>query len=90
MAKSFRLFVGNIPQGTSEEELRTEFGAYGVVESVEVKTKANALSGTADTFGFVSLKTEDRIVTQCKSPVCPFNVAQDNVPLDCFRYQGIS
>ncbi|XP_035772836.1 probable RNA-binding protein CG14230 [Anopheles albimanus] len=65
MAKSFRLFVGNIPQGTSEEELRTEFGAYGVVESVEVKTKANALSGTADTFGFVSLKTEDRIVTQC-------------------------
>ncbi|XP_050100595.1 probable RNA-binding protein CG14230 [Anopheles aquasalis] len=65
MAKSFRLFVGNIPQGTSEEELRTEFGAYGVVESVEVKTKPNALSGAADTFGFVSLKTEDRIVSQC-------------------------
>ncbi|XP_049536289.1 probable RNA-binding protein CG14230 [Anopheles darlingi] len=65
MAKSFRLFVGNIPQGTSEEELRTEFVAYGVVESVEVKTKPNALSGAADIFGFVSLQTEDRIVSQC-------------------------
>uniref|UniRef100_A0A2M4BHS8 Putative rna-binding protein n=1 Tax=Anopheles marajoara TaxID=58244 RepID=A0A2M4BHS8_9DIPT len=65
MAKSFRLFVGNIPQGTSEDELRTEFSAYGIVESVEVKTKPNPLSGAADTFGFVSLKTEDRIVSQC-------------------------
>ncbi|XP_058061274.1 probable RNA-binding protein CG14230 [Anopheles bellator] len=63
--KSHRLFVGNIPAGVSEKELSDEFSAYGVVESVEIKSKPNALSGAVDTFGFLSLSTDDKIVSQC-------------------------
>ncbi|XP_052867285.1 probable RNA-binding protein CG14230 [Anopheles cruzii] len=65
MMRSHRLFVGNIPAGVSEKELSDEFSAYGIVESVEIKTKPNALSGAVDTFGFLSLSTDDKIVSQC-------------------------
>ncbi|XP_052894993.1 probable RNA-binding protein CG14230 [Anopheles moucheti] len=63
--KSYRLFVGNIPAETTEQELRKEFGAYGSVESLEIKTKTNSLNDSVDTFCFVTLQTEDRIVPQC-------------------------
>ena len=64
--KSHRLFIGNIPAGTSEQELRQEFSAYGNVEAIEIKTKTNPLNDSVDTFGFVTLQTEDHIVPQCK------------------------
>uniref|UniRef100_A0A182PZQ5 RRM domain-containing protein n=1 Tax=Anopheles farauti TaxID=69004 RepID=A0A182PZQ5_9DIPT len=63
--KSHRLFVGNIPTGTSESELRAEFRAYGTVESIELKTKTNPLNDAVETFAFVTLHTEDYVVPQC-------------------------
>ncbi|XP_321890.6 probable RNA-binding protein CG14230 [Anopheles gambiae] len=63
--KSHRLFIGNIPAGTSEQELSQEFSAYGNVEAIEIKTKTNPLNDSVDTFGFVTLQTEDHIVPQC-------------------------
>uniref|UniRef100_A0A182JS05 RRM domain-containing protein n=1 Tax=Anopheles christyi TaxID=43041 RepID=A0A182JS05_9DIPT len=62
--KSQRLFIGNIPAGTSEPELSKEFGAYGNVESIEIKTKTNPLNDSVDTFGFVTIQTEDHIEFQ--------------------------
>lgn len=58
--QSFRLFIGNIPAGTTESELSEEFRAYGNVEAVELKSKADNI------FAFVNIQTEDRIVGQCK------------------------
>ncbi|XP_053668880.1 probable RNA-binding protein CG14230 [Anopheles marshallii] len=63
--KSYRLFIGNIPAETTEQELRKEFSSYGNIESLEIKTKTNQLNDSVDTFGFVTLQTEDRIVPQC-------------------------
>lgn len=60
--KQFRLFVGNIPDGTQERELQQEFEAYGVVSAIEFKTK----SDQKGTFGFVSIETDDRTLNQCK------------------------
>ncbi|XP_035898068.1 probable RNA-binding protein CG14230 [Anopheles stephensi] len=63
--KSHRLFIGKIPPGTSEQELRKEFSAYGNIESLEIKTKTNPLNDSVEIFGFVTLQTEDFLVPQC-------------------------
>ncbi len=54
-----RLFVGNVPPGVLEEEIRTEFGYYGVVNKVEFKQKDENI------FCFVNLETSEKLVDQC-------------------------
>lgn len=58
--KSFRLFIGNIPAQTSEQELSSEFSAYGHVKNIEIKSK-----GDDNIFAFINLETEEHIVNQC-------------------------
>ena len=56
-----RLFVGNVPANTSENELQAEFGFYGVVKKVELKKKNDE-----DYFAFVNVEIDDRLVDKCK------------------------
>lgn len=58
---STRFFVGNIPAGTTEAGLSAEFGYYGVVQKVELKTK-----NESELFAFVNIKIEDKLVDKCK------------------------
>lgn len=58
-----RLFVGNVPANASEQDLQSEFGYYGVVNSVEIKTK-----NEDEKFAFVNLQIEDRLVDKCEFP----------------------
>lgn len=57
-----RFFVGNVPTSASEQDLQAEFGCYGIVNSVEIKTK-----NQNEKFAFVNLQIEDRLVEKCKN-----------------------
>jgi RNA recognition motif-containing protein len=55
-----RLFVGNIPLNTTEGELSSEFGYYGVVKSVELKKKDDGC------YGFVNIVIDEKLIPKCK------------------------
>lgn len=56
-----RFFVGNIPSRATEDDLRKEFGYYGVVKSVELKKKNDE-----NCYGFVNLEIEEKLIQKCK------------------------
>ncbi|KAG5676677.1 hypothetical protein PVAND_006494 [Polypedilum vanderplanki] len=55
-----RLFIGNIPPNTTEQELQTEFGYYGKVKSVELKKKNDD-----NIYGFVNIEIEEKLLAKC-------------------------
>lgn len=67
MLKLSRLFVGNIPEGTSDTDLKNEFKNYGIVESVDLKVKVNNSSDQeSNVFAFINIKIEDHMIEQCE------------------------
>jgi RNA recognition motif-containing protein len=52
-----RLYVGNLPYKTTEEELSTLFSKAGAVENAQVMR--DTMTGRARGFGFVEMATED-------------------------------
>jgi cold-inducible RNA-binding protein len=54
-----RLYVGNLPYKTTEEELSTLFSRAGAVESVQVMR--DSMTGRARGFGFVEMATDDGV-----------------------------
>jgi RNA recognition motif-containing protein len=51
------IYVGNLPFGTSEDDLRQIFEAYGEVSSAKIIT--DRLSGKSRGFGFVEMPNQD-------------------------------
>ncbi len=54
---NLKLYVGNIPFGASEEDLRNFFAEAGAVQSVKIIT--NAYSGRPRGFGFVEMASQE-------------------------------
>ena len=52
---STNIYVGNLPYSASEEQLRTIFGAYGMVERVNLITDRD--TGRLKGFGFVEMSS---------------------------------
>jgi len=52
-----RLYVGNLPYSTTEEELREAFSAFGTVLSSTIIVDRE--SGRSKGFGFVEMSTEE-------------------------------
>lgn len=52
---SKRIYVGNLPFSTSDQELRDLFGQYGTVESVHLVTDRE--TGRPRGFGFVEMSS---------------------------------
>jgi cold-inducible RNA-binding protein len=52
-----KLYVGNLPYTTTDEDLRTAFGAYGEVVEVTIITERD--TGRSKGFGFVEMSTEE-------------------------------
>lgn len=55
MAK--RIYVGNLPYSTTEDELREVFGEHGSVVSVDILLDRN--TGRSRGFGFVEMEDAD-------------------------------
>jgi len=49
-----KLFIGNLPPGTREEELQALFSAFGTVRSSKLVT--DVFSGQCKGFGFVEME----------------------------------
>ena len=54
---NLKLYVGNIPLGASEEDLKKLFSEAGTVQSVKIVT--NAYSGRPRGFGFVEMTSQE-------------------------------
>ncbi len=54
---SKKLYVGNLPYSSTEEELKEMFGRVGAVESVSIIM--DRFSGKSKGFGFVEMASED-------------------------------
>ncbi|MCX7942911.1 MAG: RNA-binding protein [Deltaproteobacteria bacterium] len=52
-----KLYVGNLPYSSTEDELKEMFGKIGSVESVSIVT--DRFSGKSKGFGFVQMANED-------------------------------
>lgn len=68
-----RLFVSNIPPNTTELELQNEFGFYGVVKKIDLKSKND------QSFGFVNIEIDEKLVDKCKSVLTQLN-------MNCLNY----
>ncbi len=54
---SLKIYVGNLPFSTTEDELRETFEAYGDVEEVKIITDRE--TGRPRGFGFVTMTNDD-------------------------------
>ena len=54
---SKKLYVGNLPYSSTEEEIKEMFGKVGTVESVSIIT--DRFSGKSKGFGFVEMASDD-------------------------------
>lgn len=52
-----KLYVGNLPYTTTDENLTSTFGAFGAVDSVKIITDRE--SGRSKGFGFVEMTNDD-------------------------------
>lgn len=52
-----KLYVGNLPYNTTDENLNSTFGAFGAIDSVKIITDRE--SGRSKGFGFVEMQNDD-------------------------------
>jgi cold-inducible RNA-binding protein len=62
---SRKLYVGNLPYETSEQDLQTLFASAGTVETVNVMR--DATTGRARGFAFVEMATDDEAQTAVRT-----------------------
>jgi RNA recognition motif-containing protein len=62
-----RLFVGNLPDGVTENEIRPLFNKFGRIDTLEIKTKKGVDGDVVSTFAFVDFSTSDAKLSKCKS-----------------------
>lgn len=60
-----RLFVGNLPENTEENDLRSAFSSYGEITTLDLKTKT-ATCNESKKFAFVSLSGSNHNIESCK------------------------
>ncbi|KAL0820570.1 hypothetical protein ABMA28_006417 [Loxostege sticticalis] len=64
MSLHTRLFVGNVPENISQDELQKAFSSYGQIINVDLKNKSNAESDQKK-FAFITLSASNYEVESC-------------------------
>lgn len=65
MSLHTRLFVGNVPENISQDELQKAFSSYGQIVNVDLKNKSNAESDQKK-FAFITLSASNYEVESCE------------------------
>ncbi|KAF5280275.1 hypothetical protein FQR65_LT03083 [Abscondita terminalis] len=60
-----RLFINNLENNVTEEELRDTFCSYGTVTSVEVKERKNPVGNQTQQFAYINISTKDHTLHKC-------------------------
>lgn len=61
-----RLFLGNLPDGASEKDIRKKFERFGSVSAVEIKYKKVNDGNESSTFAFVELSLSEDKFNECE------------------------
>lgn len=62
-----RLFLGNLPDGINDKDIRSRFSKFGQVNNVDIKVKKVSDERESSTFAFVELSVpSESQLQQCK------------------------
>ncbi|KAG6456786.1 hypothetical protein O3G_MSEX009939 [Manduca sexta] len=64
MSSGTRLFVGNLPENTNENELRSAFSSYGEITGVDLKSKSGSTEEQKK-FAFVTISSSNLNIESC-------------------------
>lgn len=65
MISATRLFVGNLPENTEANDLRSAFSVFGEITNLDLKSKPGD-GNESKKFAFVSLSADNVTVESCK------------------------
>lgn len=65
MAVPTRLFVGNLPDITVEDDLKTAFGSFGEITNIDLKSKPGD-QNKSNKFAFISICASNANIESCK------------------------
>lgn len=71
--KKKRFFLGNLPDGVSENDIRAKFERFGSILNVEIKVKKVNDGKESNTFGFIELDVSDIKLNECTVSVIFLN-----------------
>lgn len=60
-----RLFVGNLPENTEQNDLREAFSSYGEIVNVDIKKKSDSEDGQKK-FAFITLAGSHYEIESCE------------------------
>lgn len=59
-----RLFIGNLPDNTAEDDLQRAFSIYGQIKNLDLKSKSAV--GTEKKFAFITISGSNYDIETCK------------------------
>lgn len=61
-----RLYISNLPENISEEDLQSKFTHYGKIASIEIKERKNVTGNQTPRFAYIQLDINNEQLEYCK------------------------
>ncbi|KAK4884257.1 hypothetical protein RN001_000528 [Aquatica leii] len=65
MKSNKRLFINNLNENITEENIREKFTNYGSVTSVEIKERKNPVGDQTQHFAYITINVDDHVLHNC-------------------------